>query len=466
MNQNFFNVLLDNISDGIYVLDSAGNTIFANSAYARLANMSKSELVGYNIHGFLANRTIDFCISDVVYREKRRVAMLQDVFDRQHPERKIRQSLVVSSPIFDENGDVCNIVAIVRPVRSMNDDYRQAILQETMSYRLDERNTVRNVIAESRAMRCLLKTAENIAYADSSVLLTGESGTGKEVLAQYIHNASARSNRPMVVINCASLPPALLETELFGYDQGAFTGASVKGKTGLFEEAHQSTLLLDEVNSLPLELQGKLLRAIETKTIQRVGSTKTYPVDFRLIATTNEDLETMVSERRFRTDLYYRLNVVPLHIPPLRERREDIPPLAFYYLKHFCERYSISKILSDNTLSAIMEYNWPGNVRELKNFIERSVVMSMGEYIEIQNIKGISGEMKNLPSDAGQHMSIENHDYQQLLADGISLNEYMSRCESAYLEYALKTCGNASLAAKALGISVSSVMRRKKKYDY
>jgi len=466
MNQNFFNVLLDNIPDGIYVLDHAGNTIFANSAYARLANMTKSELLGYNVHGFLANKMIDFCISDVVYEEKRRVVMLQDVYDRQNPNRKIRQSLVVSSPIFDENGDVCNIIAVVRPVRSMNDDYHQAVLQETISLRIDGHTIDKDVIAESPAMLRLLRAAENVANVDSSVLLTGESGTGKEVLAQFIHNASARSVHPLVVINCASLPPALLETELFGYDKGAFTGASMKGKIGLFEEADQGTLLLDEVNSLPLELQGKILRAIETKSIQRIGSTKTHPVDFRLIATTNENLKAMVAERRFRTDLYYRLNVIPLHIPPLRERQEDVLPLTFYFLKHFCEKYSISKILSDNTLNAIQEYDWPGNVRELRNFIERSVVMSMGEYIEIQNIRSISGETRGIHNGAGQHLPIENQSYHELLEDGVSYREYMERCESAYLRHALETYGNASLVAKALGISLSSVMRRKRKFNY
>ena len=465
MNHNFFNVLLDNVPDGIYVLDNAGNTIIANSAYARLANMSKADLIGYNVHDFLATGMIDFCISDVVYREKRRVVMLQDVFDRHNPSRKIRQSLVVSSPIFDEHGDVCNIIAVVRPVRSMNDDYHQAVLQETASVRIDGTTLNRDVIAESPAMLHLLKAAENVANVDSSVLLTGESGTGKEVLAQVIHNASTRSHYPQVVVNCASLPPALLEAELFGYDRGAFTGASMKGKTGLFEEADGGTLLLDEVNSLPLELQGKLLRAIETKSIQRIGSTRAHPVNFRLIATTNEDLTKMVAERRFRADLYYRLNVIPLHIPPLRERQEDVLPLTFYFLKHFCQKYSISKILSDNTLSAIQEYDWPGNVRELRNFVERSVVMSMGEYIEISNIKSISGEMRSV-SAIGAHVPVENQSYQDLIEEGISFQEYMERCESAYMNRAFQTYGNASLVAKALGISLSSVMRRKKKYVY
>jgi PAS domain S-box len=466
MNQNLFNVLLDNIPDGIYVLDNAGNTIYANSAYARLANMSKSELIGYNVHEFLATKTIDFCISDVVYEEKRRVVMLQNVFDRQNPNRKIRQSLVVSSPIFDEQGDVCNIIAVVRPVRSMNDDYHQAILQERVSYRVDTQPINKDVIAESPEMLRLLKASENVANVDSTVLLTGESGTGKEVLAQFIHNAGDRGERPLVVINCASLPPALLETELFGYDKGAFTGASVKGKIGLFEEADQGTLLLDEVNSLPLELQGKLLRAIETKSIQRIGSTKTHPVNFRLIATTNEDLQAMVREQRFRSDLYYRLNVIPLHIPPLRERREDILPLTFYYLKFFCEKHNISKILSDNTLAAMQDYDWPGNVRELKNFVERSVVMSMGEFIEIPNVRAITGGAKTLHLDAEEHAVIENHNFHEMLEGGVTFREYMEQCEAAYLRHALETYGNASLVAKALGISLSSVMRRKKKFDY
>ena len=335
---HFFETMLDNFSEGIYILDDAGNYIFVNSAYSKLLNMSKSVLLTYNVHDFLTTGQIDLCISDIVYREKRQVVMFQDVWDTQGIGRSAIRQIVTSTPIFDEVGQVQNILAVVQPLDKFNDLYQQACQNSVVSsiaYRAEKNPNLPVVIAESRSMRMVLDIAATVAQVDSAVLLLGESGTGKEVVAQYVHSVSPRSQKPLVVINCASLPENLLEAELFGYEKGAFTGAAPGGKKGLFETAEGSTLFLDEINSMPINLQGKVLRAIETKTIQRIGSTRTTPVDFRLITATNEDLAQLVEAKQFRADLYYRLNVIPIRIPPLRERREDIIPLANFFLAHY-----------------------------------------------------------------------------------------------------------------------------------
>ena len=218
-----------------------------------------------------------------------------------------------------------------------------------------------------------MSVAENVAALDSTVLLYGESGSGKEVLAHYIYDHSDRSEKPLITVNCAAFPENLIEAELFGYEKGSFTGAS---KMGLVEAADEGTLFLDEINSLPINVQGKLLRTLEEKSIQRIGSTKTKKVDFRLIAATNRNLQKLVEQGKFREDLYYRIQVIPLTIPPVRNRKEDIIPLCLHFLHYFGQKYNLQKEFSDSVLETLQHYSWPGNVRELRNFVERMVVMT------------------------------------------------------------------------------------------
>ena len=468
---HFLETILDNLPDGVYVLDDRGNYIFVNSAYVQALNMPKSVLLQYNVHDFLSTGQIDFCISDIVYREKRQVVMFQDVMDTQNYGRNTFRQMVISTPIFDETGKVRNILAVVRPLDMMNSLYHQASQSDTISaftgVGATPPVTGKAVIAESAAMQAILSTAATVALVDSAVLITGESGTGKEVIAQFIHDASPRNKQGLVVINCASLPENLLEAELFGYEKGAFTGAAPGGKMGLFEAAHGGTLFLDEINSMPLNLQGKVLRALETKTIQRVGSTKSKKVDFRLLTASNEDLTKLVEEKRFRADLYYRLAVIPIRLPPLRERREDIVPLALHFLDMYCRKYSKDKIFTQQTLQLITQYPWPGNVRELKNFVERSVVMSLGRQIEVLDVSSfldtVSAQSQNTAPDAAD-LTPSDARFEQMLSAGVSLEDYIAQCERNYVGYALQKYHNSYQAAAALGTSQSSIMRRKQKY--
>jgi PAS domain S-box-containing protein len=462
----FYELILDNITDGIYILDDSGNYVFVNSTYIKSVGMSKSELLKCNVHNFLDSGHIDFCISDIVYREKRRVVMFQDVYQK----RAFRQ-LVISNPIFNQEGNVQNIVAIVKRMDTLNDYYNEASNSSVFSTcSLPIKKNPRDVIAASQAMKNILSMTQTIAEVDSSVLISGESGTGKEVIAQFIHDCGQRSNHPMVIVNCAALPENLLEAELFGYEKGSFTGASSKGKIGLIEAAEGGSLFLDEINSLPLPLQGKLLRAIETKTIQRIGSNNSHKIDFRIIAATNENLHEMVDKKLFRNDLFYRLNVIPITIPPLRDRKEDIIPLAMFFLKSFCEKYMKTRVFTEKTIQTMQKYNWPGNVRELKNFVERSVIMTGTDYIEIENVHlvglpGVKQAVQNfiLPN-INEENALESENLELMLNQRVSLNEYLERCEMNYLQYALNTCNSSYEAADILQTSQSLIMRRKKKY--
>ena len=478
MNAEFFELMLDNIPHGIYILDDHGNYVYANKAYIDSLGMGKEALIGSSVYNFVKRKEIKFCISDIVYREKKSVFMLQDVHIENGSEVHSFRQLIISNPVFDEAGNIQNIIAICTPVDTLNHLYEKAeedgMIHSYFKPSGTDDEEDNSVIASSPSMKYILKMAANIAKTDTSVLLTGESGAGKEVIAQYIHSQSPRSGKKLIVINCAALPEHLLEAELFGYEKGAFTGASAGGKAGLIEEADGSTLFLDEINSLPLALQGKLLRALETKTIQRVGSTKTKHVDFRILSATNENLEQAIEEKRFRPDLYYRLNVIPLQIPPLRERKEDILPLAKRFLKIYNQKYQKNKLFSENTIQKMQDYNWPGNVRELKNFVERIVVMSAGPYIEIPDIKNITDMLTiSFPSDDSKPVSepdpatetSSESEEKRIFESGISLTDYVENCEKKFVQYALSKTKSTYAAAELLNTSQSAVIRKKKKYN-
>ncbi|HDM89892.1 MAG TPA: sigma-54-dependent Fis family transcriptional regulator, partial [candidate division WOR-3 bacterium] len=241
---------------------------------------------------------------------------------------------------------------------------------------------LKEIVGKNEKFQRVLELAKKVAPTDSTVLIRGESGTGKELIAKAIHNMSPRANNPFIAINMAALPEELLESELFGYTKGAFTGAT-KNKEGLFKAAEGGTILLDEISEASPRIQVKILRALQEKEITPVGSTKTIKVDVRIIASTNADLEKMVAEGRFREDLYYRLNVVYIHLPPLRERKDDIPLLTNHFLKKYTSLYNLPpKKISDETMKILLEYSWPGNVRELENAIERAVILSEGDVIK------------------------------------------------------------------------------------
>ncbi len=310
------------------------------------------------------------------------------------------------------------------------------------------------IIGRSPAMRRLFEMLPRVAAAPSNVLITGESGTGKELVARAIHQLSPRREKPFVVVNCGGIPPNLLESELFGYVKGAFTGAH-RDKPGLFLQAHEGTIFLDEVGELPPELQVKLLRVVQEKTILPLGSTKELQIDVRIISATNRDLEAEVLAGNFREDLFYRLNVISLHLPPLRERREDIPLLVEHFLRKYAEKMG-KKIegVSDFALKALMEYDFPGNVRELENIIERSVALESGPLILPESLTLCTKRSREK----------ENFEV-NLPEEGLNLEDFLARIEVSLLKQALsRTRGNKTEAAKLLGLNFRSFRYRLAKY--
>jgi DNA-binding NtrC family response regulator len=267
-----------------------------------------------------------------------------------------------------------------------DEDLLNAVRQCLTSYLEDEvraEQNMGNMVGESDGFQDVVTNIQVVAPTDAAVLIEGETGTGKELVARAIHDRSSRSRKAFIKVNCAAIPATLLESELFGHEKGSFTGAFAQ-KLGRFELAHEGTLFLDEIGEIPLELQSKLLRALQEQELERVGGNRTIKVDVRIIAATNRDLKTMVDEGRFRADLYYRLNVFPLNVPPLRERREDIPLLSRYFVQKYAHRMGRKiEIIPTHVLDGLMNYDWPGNIRELQNVIERSVVLSNGPDLHV-----------------------------------------------------------------------------------
>ncbi len=308
------------------------------------------------------------------------------------------------------------------------------------------------IIAKSNSMKRILNTVRRIAQLDTTVLISGESGVGKEVIANYIFNMSNRDDKPFVKINCAAIPDNLLESELFGYEKGAFTGADTKGKAGLFEIANEGTLFLDEITEIPLKLQAKFLRALQEREFMRIGGKESIKVNVRIIAATNRNLKEEVEQGNFREDLYYRLNVVPLEIPPLRDRKEDIEALAAHFVDEFSEEYGISKVISAEAMTELTHAYWHGNIRELRNMIERLVVSYDGEYITARQVK-------NLLFSAQKGMT------RAVAGENVTLSQLMDEYEREILMTYLEQYQTAAEVARQLHVDKSTIGRKLKKYD-
>ena len=458
--------MLDNMEGGFYILDKDGKYLYGN-----IAGMGphRERRIGSDVHDLLKTGSVDLCISDLVRERKRALTLVQEV---RMPGAKPHYQLITSTPIFDENGEIEYFFAELYNLTFLNEKYQSALLNEPTQrffpVQYEEEQAV-DMVAESPAMRRVLELADQVCNMDVPVLLYGESGTGKEVLAEYIYRKGDRRSKKLVTVNCAALPENLLEAELFGYEKGAFTGAASSGKKGLIEEADGGTLFLDEVNSIPLSIQAKLLRVLENRMVKRLGSNKSRFVDYRLIAATNEDLYQCCEEGRFRKDLYYRLNVVPLTLPPLRERREDIRPLVKMFLHQYCTQYKKLKNFSPEVFAALEAYDWPGNVRQLKNLVQRLVIMTTDNAITIQELPlsifdshfPVAEILPAQGRGAEDTTDVPGLDFS---AGFFDLKAYLAECERQVLEKTLQKLGSTYKAAKFLGVDQSSVARKKLKY--
>lgn len=365
---------LDSVQEGITMIDRDGYVRYANSGAATIMGVEREELIDQKVDKLTKGRPLLVQILE----KQEAVIDIEYFLDFKG---KTVQLINSGYPIMDGSGEIIGAIDIFRGMR------RSLKLANTIAG-YSAFFTFEQIIGKSPKLVASVKLAKAYAQNDENVLIIGDSGTGKELFAQSMHNYSERSGQPFIALNCANFPNDLIDSELFGYEEGSFTGASKKGKMGKFEAADGGTLFLDEIGEMPIHLQAKLLRVIETKNINRIGSSKSIHVDVKIIAATNRDLERSVEEGHFRKDLYYRLKVLYLDIPPLRERARDILLLAEHFLKKLSNKIRNNVIgLDEDAKQMLLEYNWPGNVRELENVIARSLVICEKDLIGTEVLK-------------------------------------------------------------------------------
>ncbi len=467
-------------SDGIYVTDGTGRTLRLNAAYEQIAGIKREEMLGRTMNELISLGYLNQSVSMQVLETKKPHSLVQRL-------RSGATVVVSGKPLINDTGEITHVVTTVRDIEELNrlraelektDALKEQYKQELQRLRAQVVHKP-EIIFKSRVMGNLLDMAIRVAAVDSTVLIQGESGVGKERIAELIHRHSPRRNKPFLKINCAAIPESLFESELFGYAHGAFTGAKREGKAGLFEAADGGTLLLDEVGDMPLPMQVKLLRVIQERQTRRVGDVMSKHVDVRLLVATNRDLRDMVRQGTFREDLYYRLSVVPLMIPPLRERRDDILFLLQHFLHRNCARYGLERHFSREAIETLLHYHWPGNVRELENLVERVVVVTPGHEIGVRDLSildvperfsresrsaeptpsplasqdSVPAPQEETPSFSAPEMTDED-----LLR--IPLRQSLQELECRILRTAFQRLGSSRKVAKVLGIDQSTALRK------
>ena len=437
----FLNEILDNCIAGIYVTDKKGKIIYTNIRAAKYYGCTKKELLSMTSDDLVKKKLTNRSLPSETLKTKKCITALTYNLDGE-------EYLTNSRPIFDENKKLIMIINFSLKKSFMNifissaerekiNSYKQVL--EYLGHSVLPKNSI---IAVDPKMIQLLDDCRVIAKTDSTVIIYGESGTGKEIIARHIYTESLRNNEPFIPINCAAIPNELMESEFFGYTKGSFTGAISSGKPGIFELADKGTLFLDEIAELPLDLQSKLLRVLDSGEIFRIGDIAPKQTNVRVIAATNKDLSQLVEEGKFREDLYYRLNVIPVTIPPLRERPEDILPLAEYFLNNYNRKYLKNVKLSESLISAYQHYPWPGNIRELNNVIQRLVITAN---------TGFSTATYNIQNEV-----IENSNN----GSSTSLGDAVSDFEKRYIKEAITNSKNMTEAAAKLGIHRSYLYKK------
>jgi len=458
----FLTGILEHLNVGVFVLDAEGRYIYVNQTYCGFFDRTPDYFEEASIQTMKDLNYLSSSVWEQVLERKAPVTALMTI--THDDANRVYHHFTSAVPIFHQDGSIKSIVYLIDPMENIAMRIQDGILNKQYMRGTDAFSpaAAEGVIAESPEMKKLLALLATVSKSDASILITGPTGSGKQVLAEYAHRTSARVSGPFVGIDCAAIPENLLESELFGYEKGAFTGASARGKAGQIEMADGGTLFLDEINSMPLGLQGKLLHVLETKKIRRIGTNEERPIDFRLICASNEKLEELIQNGSFRSDLYYRISVVPIHVPPLRERKEDIVALTLQFLQLFCNKYSCIKVLSEEMLNAIKAYDWPGNVRELRNFIERIVVTSPDTDVMVDTLPdwlrqsvfhhapetGLS-EYGLLPASYGAEFSFRS---------------YMEQCEKRLLQESLARLQTPAKVAAELKLDLSNVYRKLRKH--
>ncbi len=454
--------IIESSYDGFIVTDTEGRILRVNRAHQRLTGVPASEVQGCAMQDLVAKGIYSQSVVDAVLKQGKAVTVVEQVRGGVTNRNLL---LVTGSPVTDSEGRVHRVVINLRDLTELNGLKQELEKTRELSERyLSELSELRGrlvdqgqILCHSPRMQELLHLAIRVAQVDSTILILGESGVGKEVVARLIHNQSKRCQGPFIKVNCGAIPENLLESELFGYEPGAFTGANREGKLGLFEMANNGTLFLDEIGDLPSSLQVKLLQVIQDREVIRVGGHRPRPVNVRIMAATHQDLDKMVRQGTFREDLYFRLNVVPLHIPPLRHRREDIIPMVYHFKDKFCEIYQIKKEFAPEVFQIFLGYNWPGNVRELENIVERLLVTTPGPEVKAEHVPDY------LRPSSGQPQGT-------VTVKGLMpLREAVLELERQLLTAAMAEYGSTYKVAEVLQVDQSTVVRKlrrlKENYD-
>jgi PAS domain S-box-containing protein len=450
--------LIGSSFDGVTITNSKGQTIWYNQSFLQMSGLLPSQLDNYTAAELVKNGWMEDSAS--IEAISKGVTTTKSVKYSTGVE-----ALVSATPIFDDDGNLIYTFQNIRDITELNKLKNQ--LDETYALSESYRQTLQevqlskvngnHVVYQSALMEKIVILAHKFSKVNTSILILGESGVGKDVLANYIHSIDTRTNKgPFVKINCGAIPEHLLESELFGYEGGAFSGANRSGKAGLFEVANGGTIFLDEIGEMPLSLQVKLLGVLQDLKIQRVGGTKEIPIEVRVIAATNADLEKMMKEKQFRQDLYFRLNVLSISIPPLRVRPDDIIVLIEHFLKVFNEKHQINKSFSPNTIQLFLSYDWPGNIRELKNLVERLMIISDGNLV---NETFIPANLHNKVSNSDDNLIEDSIDETQ----DLQLKSLMDEYEKKVLSFFLSKYKPMKRCADVLGIDLTTLARKKKK---
>ena len=437
------------LADDMMLSDADGTILRVSETYEQNFGFAHDSIVGKSAFDLETAGVFTPCVTAEVIRQKKKITTTQTI-NYTH-----KNVMTVGIPLFDNNGvlkyAVCFNMVSMEQINAIHQNYRhlqdslQQYSQEIAELRL--RATATNLVVKSNAMQRLWTLIQNTANTKANILITGETGVGKSAVAKAIHAISNRANGPFIEVNCAVLHENLIESELFGYEKGAFTGAASGGKIGKIELANHGTLFLDEIGELPHHIQSKLLQLIQEKTIERLSSNRRIELDFRLIVATNRNLEEEVQRGLFRSDLFYRLNVIRVHIPPLRQRPEDILPLAHQFLERFCGEYGKQLALSPRFVAFLEQYPWPGNVRQLENLMERLVITAQDPILDVTALPvEFTGGDTPLPAPTG------------------TLAERMDAFEGQIIRDSYRRCGTTVAVAKELGISQATAARKIAKY--
>jgi PAS domain S-box-containing protein len=450
--QYLYNEMLNKLKDGIYITDEEGTTTFVNDAFLNLSGLTREQIIGKSVYDLKKQNVLPNSCCAKVIETRGPVSTINNYY-------KGQRCLVSGSPIFDEKGNLKKTIAVIRDVSELDVLMKNITKEKNLfivnddDFHIKIKDAIKEPINNNEKMKSIYNKAKKIANVDSTVLVLGETGVGKDFIASYIYNISKKNKGKFIKINCGAVPEHLLESEFFGYEEGAFTGAQKGGKKGLFEEANGGILYLDEIGDMPYTLQVKLLSAINDRMFYRIGGISPVEFNARIIAATNVDLKHLVDEKKFRSDLYYRLNVVSFVIPPLRQRKEDIIPLSQKFIEYYNNKYGKNCYFTTGCLESFLVYEWPGNIRELKNIIERLVLMTDEASIDKELFR--EQLMLNDSPEEGT----------KLFSETKTLKDKMDEYEKVIIETTLASSKNMKEAAAKLGIDLSTLVRKKQKYN-